>query len=708
MRVREVMTKCDIIIRPLASALEAWRILSSTGLPGVPVVNDQGKVVGIVTGEEIVNAGPEMLSEGTQVQAIMQEDIYVLREDSPVTDSWTMPANVFPVINSRGRTTGIMGRTEAAQALFKMASSMFQQIETIMDSAHNGIIAINEDGVVTMFNQAAEKITRRDKSEALGRHLSEVIIPQGLLDILKDGQYQSHYKFSVEYSSGTHTYLTNRSPIIEMGKVVGAIGVFQDISEIEFISEELSSVKQLNKELETIIESSYDGILITDRDGKIIRANRANERITGISPSALQEMNTQDLVNSGIYTKSITKAIVEKNEAVTVSEQNTAHNLLITGNPVHNQQGEIVRVVINIRDMTDLNQLKNQLEQSMALSKRYHDELAQLRRKFIEQENVVIKSTSMKEVMEISLRLAQVDSTVLLLGESGVGKEVVAKTIHKHSKRSSGPFITVNCGAIPENLLESELFGYNKGAFTGANREGKPGMFELADNGTLFLDEVGDLPLPFQVKLLRVIQEKEITRVGGVRPRSVNVRIITATNKQLEELMQQGKFREDLYFRLNVVPIKIPPLRERKDDIIPLVYYFKKHFEKAYGISKEFSPGVYKDLLNHSWPGNVREVKNVVERLLVTSPGEIVQSVEIPFDFTPQSQVKPTEAADDTREITVNGIMPLKKAQLELERQLIGTALKELGSTHKAAKALGVDQSTIVRKMNRIRGAGLN
>ncbi len=706
------MAKCDITIQPSAPALEAWRILSSTGLPGVPVVDSRGQVVGIVTGEEIVKAGPDMFVEGKQVRDIMQEDIFVLKEDTPVTDSWTMPANVFPVVDSRGRTTGIMARSEAGQALFKMASSMFQQIETIMDSAHNGIVAINEDGIVTMFNQAAEKITRRKKSEALGRHLSEVIIPQGLLDILKDGQYQSHYKFSVEYSTGTHTYLTNRSPIMEKGKVVGAIGVFQDISEIEFISEELSSVKQLNKELETIIESSYDGILITDRDGKIIRANRANERITGVSPAALQEMTIRDLINNGIYTKHITKAVVEKNKAVTVSEQTADHNLLITGNPVRNQQGEIVRVVINIRDMTDLDKLKNQLEQSKALSERYQDELAQLRRKFIEQEDVVIKSTSMKEVMDISLRLARVDSTVLLLGESGVGKEVVAKTIHKHSKRGSGPFITVNCGAIPENLLESELFGYDKGAFTGASKGGKPGMFELADNGTLFLDEVGDLPLPFQVKLLRAIQEKEITRVGGVRPRSVNVRIIAATNKQLEELVQQGKFREDLYFRLNVVPVKIPPLRERKDDIIPLVYYFKKHFEKVYGISKEFSPGVYKDLLNHSWPGNVREVKNVVERLLVTSPGEIVPSVEIPLDFTPQAQAGPAgkagQAAAGAGGIVVNGIIPLKKAQLELERQLIGAALKELGSTHKAARALRVDQSTIVRKMNRIREEGLS
>ncbi|MCG8401124.1 MAG: sigma 54-interacting transcriptional regulator [Firmicutes bacterium] len=702
MQVKNIMTKTKAALKPEASAIEAWNIMNDTKLPGIPVIDKHSHVTGIVAKDEIVSAGPRILAGDVSVQSVMRADVPVLREDAPVSDAWTMPANVFPVVNGKGRITGVLDRSDVGRVLFMEASRLFQKIETIMDSAHNGIVAIDENGIVTMFNQAAEKITRRKNNEALGRHLSEVIVPQGLLDVLKEGQYQSHYKFTVAYSSGTHTYLTNRTPIIENGRVVGAIGVFQDISEFEFISEELNTVKQLNKELEAIIESSYDGIIITDHDGKIIRANRANERITGVSRRELQEMAIRDLVNRGVFTNSMVESVVAKGEAVTISEQTAGQNhLLLTGSPVVNQQGEIARVVINIRDMKDLNNLKNRLEESLALSERYHDELTQLRSKFMAQEGVVIKSAGMKAVMNVALRLARVDSTALLLGESGVGKEVVAKAIHRQSKRSKGPFITVNCGAIPENLLESELFGYDKGAFTGASSEGKPGMFELADKGTLFLDEVGDLPPSFQVKLLRAIQEKEITRVGGVRPLSVNVRIIAATNKRLKELVQQGKFREDLYFRLNVVPIRIPPLRERKDDIIPLVYLFKKQFEKTYELDKEFSPSTYQTLQNHSWPGNVREIKNVVERLLVTAPGRLVDISEIPGDTTPQSRPAPSG-------VSVSGIIPLKKAQIELERQLIGAALKELGSTHKAAKALHVDQSTIVRKMNRIREEGLN
>ncbi|HBX23451.1 MAG TPA: PAS domain S-box protein [Desulfotomaculum sp.] len=700
MLVKDIMIKSELTLKQDDYALKAWDIIISAKLPGVPITDQYEQVVGIVSQDEIIQAGPHALSGVISVQSIMCSDVMVLKENTPISDSWTMPNNVFPVVDDKGRTTGVLDRSDVGRALFREASRMFQKIDTIMDAAHNGIVAVDENGIVTMFNQAAEKITRRGKSEAMGRHLSEVIVPQGLLDVLREGLYQSHLKFTVEFSSGTHTYLTNRTPIVENGKVVGAIGVFQDISEFEFISEELNSVKQLNKELETIIESSYDGILITDYSGKIIRANRANERITGIPRDALQDMTIQDLVDKQVYTNSVVESVIDKGEVVTVSEQTADNNdLLITGSPVINQQGEIVRVVINIRDMTDLNNLKNQLEESLALSERYHGELTQLRSRFLDQDGVVVKSAIMKTVMDVALRLGQVDSSVLLLGESGVGKEVVAKTIHRHSKRREGPFITVNCGAIPENLLESELFGYDKGAFTGANKEGKPGMFELADNGTLFLDEVGDLPLSFQVKLLRAIQEKEITRVGGIKPRSINVRFIAATNKRLKELVEQGKFREDLYFRLNVVPIRVPSLKERRDDIIPLVYFFKKQFEEVYGLEKDFSSKTYQALQNYPWPGNVREIKNVVERLLVTTPGKIIDIAEIPSDITPQPQ-------SDYSEVTVNGIIPLRRAQIQLERQLIGSAIKQLGSTYKAAKALHVDQSTIVRKINRIKQEG--
>jgi PAS domain S-box-containing protein len=575
-------------------------------------------------------------------------------------------------------------------------------MDLILDAANNGIIAIDKQGIVTIFNHAAEEITRRKKSEALGRHLSQVIIPLGLLDVLATGRGELH-KFSVRYSSGTHVYVTNRSPIVENGEVIGAIGVFQDISELESISEELQVVKELNRELQAIIDSSYDGIIITDAEGQVIRVNDAHERITGIKAEDIQGKSMRQLVDAGHYSKSVVDAVLRQGKAVTLMEKvkggiSNTKCLLITGSPVRDAKNGIARVVINVRDLTELSNLRQQLDETRELSERYRSELAQMRSRMVEQKGIIFNSPKMQDLLVMVMRVAQVDSTILILGESGAGKEVVAKLIHTESLRSEGPFIKVNCGAIPENLLESELFGYEPGAFTGASKDGKLGMFELAHNGTLFLDEIGDLPLSLQVKILRAIQDREIVRVGGNKSRAVNVRILAATNHNLEEMVRRGLFREDLYFRLNVVPLYIPPLRMRREEIIPLVYAFTNKYGKAYNITKEFAPEVFDIFLRYDWPGNVRELENIVERLMVTTPDTIVTVDHVPPNLLPRP-VKTESPA-----VMVRGILPLKEAVSELERQLISRAVSEMGSTYKAAAVLGVNQSTVVRKMKKPRG----
>ncbi|MFZ5652647.1 MAG: sigma 54-interacting transcriptional regulator [Bacillota bacterium] len=695
MLVKKLMTRTTASLAQDRPIIEAWWLMNNIEASGIPVVDDTGKIAGVITRDQLFAAGPDGINKPVTVGEVMEKDVAVLTGDSPLVDAWSLPGTVFPVVDGENRLTGVLDKNKVTPELFNLATKMLQQGETILDSAHNGIIAVDRDGIVTIFNSAAEKITRRGKSQALGRHLSEVIIPQGLLDVLKEGKAQRHYKFSVNYSTGTHTYLTNRSPIIEKGQVDGAVAVFQDVSEIEFISEELSSVKQLNNELECIIQSSYDGILITDCEGNIIKSNQACERVTGRPPLYLQGKNMTDLSGEGIFPSSIIETVLKKGEAVTrVEETQPGNHLLITASPVKNPEGHIFRIVINVRDLTELNRLKQELEQSKELSERYHQELAHLRQKQFSQKGLIFNSPKMQELISTVLRLAQVDSTVLLLGESGVGKEVIATIIHSNSTRKGGPFIAVNCGAVPEGLLESELFGYEKGAFTGASREGKAGMFELANNGTLFLDEIGDTPKDFQVKLLRAIQEREIMRVGGSRPIAVNVRIIAATNRDLETLVREGKFREDLYFRLNVVPLHIYPLRERKEDIIPLAFSFMRKFSKAYKIKKDFAPGAYDALLRYDWPGNVRELENIIERLMVTTPEQIITAENISSClFRDQPSYSPG--------ITVKGILPLKEAVTQVEKQLILNALKEYGSTYKAAKVLKVDQSTIVRKFNK-------
>ncbi|MDI7246375.1 MAG: sigma 54-interacting transcriptional regulator [Bacillota bacterium] len=307
---------------------------------------------------------------------------------------------------------------------------------------------------------------------------------------------------------------------------------------------------------------------------------------------------------------------------------------------------------------------------------------------------IIAYSVEMGRVLQLAAKVALVNTTVLILGESGVGKEVVARFIHGTSPRREGPFVTINCGAIPATLLESELFGYESGAFTGARREGKPGMIDVASCGTLFLDEISELPGDLQVKLLQVIQERRLTRVGGVKPVDVDIRIIAATNRDLAGMVAKGEFRADLFYRLNVVPITIPPLRERPDDVIPLIYHFLERFNRAHGYRKAISEDAREILARYSWPGNVRELENLVERLVVTVEGDEIGPGDLPRQVL-------EERGLHRPGVVVGGIMPLRQAVEEVERQIIQRALSEKRSTYSIARLLGVNQSTVVRKIKK-------
>lgn len=313
----------------------------------------------------------------------------------------------------------------------------------------------------------------------------------------------------------------------------------------------------------------------------------------------------------------------------------------------------------------------------------------------LRQHGIVCKSKAMQDVVRLVIQIAPLNCTALILGESGVGKEVVAKLIHEKSSVKDGPFIKVNCGAIPENLLESEFFGYEHGAFTGANKDGKLGLFELAHNGTILLDEIGDLPIHLQVKLLRVLQDREIVRVGGFITRPVNIRVIASTNRNLKEMVEKGTFRTDLYYRLNVVPIHIPPLRERREDIMPLILNLKRKFEAKYGIERHCSPEVVKLFKTYDWMGNVRELENTVERLYV------MPEVGIPItaDILNQYYLTSNKCQQGTGFATVHKTWQLKQAVEELEKEMIVMAIDKFGTAKEAAAFLGIGESTLSRKI---------
>lgn len=455
-----------------------------------------------------------------------------------------------------------------------------------------------------------------------------------------------------------------------------------------------SSVQEAGEWLDAIIENSFDGIYITDGKAVTLKINRAYETITGLTRDEVIGRSMKNLVERGIISQSGSIIAIREHRPVTLQQEfKTGRRALITSTPVYDPDGRIVMVVTNVRDMTEIYRLKEEMARKNAEEKRMRQELDHIRDKFLSGSEFIANDEATLSVILIANKVAPMDSTVMLTGETGVGKEVFASYIHKNSLRSKQPFIRVNCGAIPPSLIESELFGYEKGSFTGADKNGKMGLFEIADNGTIFLDEIGELPLNLQVKLLRVLQEQEVERIGGRTPVRINVRVIAATNRNLEEMVQEKTFREDLYYRLMVFPISIPPLRKRPKDIIPLADMFLDKLNRKYGFKKYFSPDAIRLMNSYRWPGNIRELKNIVERaVIITGDDEI-----IPENLSILPSAGPRPEAD----IFIPGETTLKAAVEKLEKEYIEQAYEHYGNVRDAAKSLGITHATFVRKRQR-------
>jgi len=561
----------------------------------------------------------------------------------------------------------------------------------IFDCSYNGIVVIDREGMIVIYNKAAVRMLRGDQGSPVGRNLSEVM-PEtwpDLKHVLNTGQPQIGKRIVLPKA----TIIANRNPIILDGEVVGVISVFQDISEYEAIISELRGYKELHRELEAIFESSDDGLYITDGQANTIRVNTAYERITGLSRKDLINRNMRDLVNERVFDHSVTLEVLKTRSQVTIM-QNIKGNkqVMVTGTPIFDESNDIVLVVTNVRDMTLLNRLKAELEESRRLSSRFYQSVLEHEKYEHVLQDIVVKSTAMAQVVQKAVKVSGVDISVLLSGESGVGKSMLARIIHLMSGRKERPFVKINCGTIPEPLMESELFGYAKGAFTGAAREGKAGLIEAAHTGSVFLDEVGDLTPAMQVKLLQVLEEKTFTRVGETRPTSVDVRIIAATNHDLKEMVRVGRFREDLYYRLNVIPIHIPPLRERREDIPALAMNILEKFRQTKGLHKRMEPEVLDQLMRYDYPGNVRELINIMERMIVMSEGDTITAADLPAELKEQSMASSRGPEE---------IRTLKDAAAAAEINMIDLALKHYGSLSGAARALDVHPTTLWRKMVR-------
>ena len=489
--------------------------------------------------------------------------------------------------------------------------------------------------------------------------------------------------------------LVQVAPLIQGEKRTGAVCVLVESRLVESMSRRLPSLTSLSRELDAIIDSSSDGLFVCDGKANVIRMNPASEKIHNISSREIVGRNMQELIETEFIDRSAALETSQTGKPATLLQNKEGRKLMSIATPVFNEAGELERIVVSERDITEIDRLHREIEEQEAKADEFRNQILEQQQSELEARRVIARSPSMVKALGQAARVSTADSSVLILGESGVGKGLIADMIHQHSARRNSPLIKINCGAIPESLIEAELFGYEKGAFTGAETRGKPGYFELADGGILFLDEIAELPLASQVKLLRFLEDGQIVRLGGTSSRTVDVRILAATHRDLDEMVAEGRFRHDLYYRLNVIPISVPPLRERRECLVPLLRHYIEHFSASVGRPKRLTRAALDVLTHHSYPGNVRELMNLCERLVVMTDTEMIGLPDLPSELTAGSQEEALQRLQWRADQTLPQVLD------EVEKRLLAEARERFGNQTEMAEALGVNQSTIARKLRK-------
>lgn len=725
MRVRDIMLFTQVTLRPQNSIRLVVELLKRSNLHAIPVVDEAGKLIGLFTNSNLYECLLNDISLDTAIEQYYIREVDYFREDKTFNDigelsHWLHSVRVgqTPVVNLANEPIGMVKQVGVISVLLERTEYLYKELFSVIENVPAGILATDEKGYVTITNKYAQNILHDVQvGEHIGGFLGQLnadfeSIANGAWIVPRKLEFRSLKLFATAV------------PIIHNTKIKGTIFVLQDLIDVEGIAHELKVVKELKTTLETVLEVAYEGVAVLDEQGNVTLANanfckkigKAKEQIIGVdiskfipiagrqSPLDVIEIDSKPCVISCLPYSSEGKT-----------------------------EGTVVKIYQDLDQLSDVMQQLNHLKIQLDY---YRDELQKLNGTSYTIGNIISNSERIVKLKAQAIQVAQSNTTILITGESGTGKELFAHSIHNASYRRKEPFIKVNCSAIPAELAKSELFGYEDGAFTGARKDGKPGKFELANGGTIFLDEIGDMPLLLQSKLLRVIQEKELERVGGIKTRKVDVRIIAATNKDLKRLAAEGKFREDFYFRLNVIELRIPPLRERIPDIPVLVQSFIQKYNNLFSKRVEgITDSALVVLAQYSWPGNVRELENTVERILNYMGSGLIDIHDLPEevrqvrqvsqfsavgesrDYKEVNEVRPISEVRPVREISevkplkeVSGVCEigeveefLGKEDLTLntiELKAIDAALKHAkGNKSKAARLLGISRSKLYEKL---------
>lgn len=562
-------------------------------------------------------------------------------------------------------------------------------LHKVFDAAGRGLLLIGGDGCAVLANRLACKWLEIQE----GTQISKELPVLWNLAAPVVGAKQAANEAPLLLNG--REILAQVNPLIQGDKRTGAICVLVESRLVESMSRRLPSLTSLSRELDAIIDSSSDGLFVCDGRANVIRMNPASEKIHKISSKEIVGRNMQELIETEFIDRSAALETSRTGKPATLLQNKEGRKLMSIATPVFNEASELERIVVSERDITEIDRLHREIEEQEAKADEFRHQILEQQQAELEARRVIARSPAMVRALGQAVRVSAADSTVLILGESGVGKGLIADMIHQHSGRRNSPLIKINCGAIPESLIEAELFGYEKGAFTGAQTKGKPGHFELADGGLLFLDEIAELPLASQVKLLRFLEDGQIVRLGATSGRTVDVRVLAATHRDLDEMVAQGRFRHDLFYRLNVIPISVPPLRERRECLVPLLRHYIEHFSASVGRPKRLTRAALDVLTHHSYPGNVRELMNLCERLVVMTDTEMIGLPDLPAELTVGSEEEALQRLQWSADQTLPQVLE------EVEKKLLREARERFGNQTEMAEALGVNQSTIARKMRK-------